>query len=167
MIDPRRLVRLLDDRAAALELYAAQWTECPADVVQEAFIRLAAQTQIPENVVPWLYRVVRNMAISARRSTNRRRRHEAAAASQSESWFLRSDGDEIDARAAAKAVGELEDNLREVVVARIWGGLTFDEIAELVDASSSTVHRRYEAALQQLRTRIEGQWLNHPATLRT
>ena len=47
MIDPDRLVRLIDDHAAALELYAAQWSVSPADVVQDALIRLAEQSPLP------------------------------------------------------------------------------------------------------------------------
>jgi RNA polymerase sigma-70 factor (ECF subfamily) len=43
---------------------------------------------------------------------------------------------------------------REVVIARIWGGLTFDEIAALVRDSRTTVHRRYNEALATLRERL-------------
>ena len=40
---------------------------------------------------------------------------------------------------------------REVIVAHVWGGMTFAEIAELVGTSTSSVHRRYQAGLQTLR----------------
>ena len=101
MISAELLVRLVDDHAAALELYAAQWAESPADVVQIAFIRLASQPVVPDNVRAWLYRVVRNGAISAARSASRRRRHEMFAASLTGSWFQRNDDNEIDAQNAA------------------------------------------------------------------
>ena len=42
----------------------AQWTEAADDCVQEALIELARQPRVPENVVAWLYRVVRNRAVS-------------------------------------------------------------------------------------------------------
>jgi hypothetical protein len=42
-IPPESIVRLFDRYAAALELYAAQWVATPADVVQEAFLRLVKQ----------------------------------------------------------------------------------------------------------------------------
>jgi len=72
------LTRLLDQHTAALVLYARQWCDAPEDVVQEAFLALLREPAVPENVVGWLYRVVRNRAINASRSSGRRQRHEAA-----------------------------------------------------------------------------------------
>jgi RNA polymerase sigma-70 factor (ECF subfamily) len=45
--------------------------------------------------------------------------------------------------------------LREVVVLRIWGDLTFAEIAEIMQLGVSTVHDRYQSALGQLRSALE------------
>jgi RNA polymerase sigma-70 factor (ECF subfamily) len=49
----------------------------------------------------------------------------------------------------------LDPELREVVVARTWGGLGFEQIAALVGCSTSTAHRRYLAGLAVLRERLE------------
>src|SRR5437763_352252 len=65
---PERLGFLLDRHAAALELYARQWCALPEDVVQEAFLKLARQVTPPAQPLAWLYRVVRNGAISAGRA---------------------------------------------------------------------------------------------------
>jgi len=43
---------------------------------------------------------------------------------------------------------------REIVIPRIWGGLTFDEIAALTGDSRTTVHRRYGEALETLREKL-------------
>ena len=59
-------------------------------------IELAGQPQSPDNAVAWLYRVVRNKALSAARSAGRRQRHEAAAADRRPVWFQRSAADQID-----------------------------------------------------------------------
>ena len=74
--------QVVSQHAAALELYARQWCDTPEDVVQEALIKLLRQAQPPDSVPNWLYRVVRNTAISASRSSQRRRRYERAASSQ-------------------------------------------------------------------------------------
>ena len=65
---PELLGRLLDAHGAALELYAAQWTDAAADIVQEAFVELIRRNRVPDRTVPWLYRVVRNRAINAARA---------------------------------------------------------------------------------------------------
>lgn len=154
-IGPERLARLFDTHGAALALYARQWCDAPEDVVQEAFLALARQRSEPENVVPWLFRTVRNAAIAARRSARRRKLREAKAAGP-ESWFASTD-DRLDADRAASLLVELEPATREAIVARIWGGLTFEEVASLLGCSLTTAHRRYHAGLAHLLARLEGQ----------
>ncbi len=153
-IGPELLGRLLDRHGAALALYARQLCDSPEDVVQEALIELAGQSALPDDAVAWLYRVVRNKAISASRSAGRRKRHETLAAQRRAGWFEPSTGDLLDAGAAASALESLPIEQREVVVARIWGGLSFQEIGRLVGVSDSAAHRRYEAALTALRQKL-------------
>jgi RNA polymerase sigma-70 factor (ECF subfamily) len=157
-VTPEILARLLDEHGAALELFAAQWSESPADVVQEAFLQLVRQPALPERPSAWLYRVVRNGAVSSARSADRRRKHETLAARMAVAWPSDANETAIDAQAAAEALASLAVDLREVVVARIWGGLTFEEIAAMADISSSTAHRRYEAALNSLRSKLGVTW---------
>ncbi len=115
---PDLLRRLLDEHAAALTLYARQWCAAPEDVVQDAFLKLVAQRTPPVNCVAWLYRVVRNGAISAARSTLRRRRYETAAAGQAATWFVPDDTG-LDGEAAVAALAALPLEQREVIVAHL------------------------------------------------
>jgi RNA polymerase sigma-70 factor (ECF subfamily) len=154
-VGPELLGRLLDEHGAALVLYARGWCSSPEDVVQEALIQLARQARPPEKLMPWLYRVVRNGAISAARGARRRRTHETVAAQRAEAWFEAGEDVRIDAEQAARCLEALPPEQREVIVARLWGGLSFQEIGELAGTSSSTAHRWYEAGLQALRERLE------------
>jgi len=151
---PELLGRLLDEHGAALVLYAQQWCETPEDVVQEAFLALVRQAALPENLVAWLYRVVRNEALSASRASGRRSKREAAVAHAGEPWFEPREGERLDAAAAARALERLPIEQRETIVARLWGGLSFDQIAELTGSAKSTVHRWYERGLATLRERL-------------
>jgi RNA polymerase sigma-70 factor (ECF subfamily) len=151
---PDFLGRLLDRHAAALVLFARQWCGMPEDVVQEAFVRFAGQNPAPREPAAWLYKVVRNRAISAGRAETRRRRHEAAAAALAVGWFEESSDMSLDAQSAQAALAALCVEECEVIVAHIWGGLTFTQIADLVGASSSTVHRRYQSGLVNLRNSL-------------
>ena len=56
---------------------------------------------------------------------------------------------------AGQGVGLTLNELREVLVARIWGQLSFEEIAGLCHISAATAWRRYQAALDALRSRLE------------
>ncbi len=150
-VGPGLLGRLLDRHAAALALYARQWCRTPDDVVQQAFVQLARQSAIPEQIETWLFRVVRNGAVSAGRAEQRRRQHETAAAEMACSWFVPSEPPGLDAATAASALEGLAADEREVIVAHLWGGLAFQEIAAVTGLSSSTAHRRYESGLRQLR----------------
>lgn len=153
-VGPQQLDRLFREHGAALALYARIWCRAPDDVVQEALIALARQTVAPNDEVAWLYRAVRNGAISAARAQRRRSRHERAAAAGFARWFAASPDDAIDAQTAAAALAELPEGEQEVIVARLWGLLTFEQIAELVGCSSSAAHRRYQAGLVKLRERL-------------
>jgi RNA polymerase sigma factor (sigma-70 family) len=148
------LAQLIDAHAAALELFAAQWSQSPADVVQEAFVELARQPQRPQNVAAWLYRVVRHRAYDEHRADVRRRRHEAAAAAKNDRWFRAATQGQLDAHDASAALQGLPEKLREVLLARIWGGLTFEQIGEITQTSAATAFRRHQEALALLRTRL-------------
>jgi Sigma-70, region 4 len=52
----------------------------------------------------------------------------------------------------ADSLGQLEE--REVIVAHIWGGLTFEQIGEIAGCSASTAHRQYTAGLTTIRERL-------------
>ncbi len=152
---PELLERLLDGHGAALRLFASQWTESPDDCVQEALLQLVRQPTLPERIVPWLYRVVRNQAISLRRASLRRARHETAAAIERPSWFSVGGEALVDPECLTKALQSLAENHREVIVAKIWGRLTFEQIAEVLGISRSSAHRLYEAGLHELRERLK------------
>jgi RNA polymerase sigma factor (sigma-70 family) len=149
--DQELLLQLLHEHSAALVLYAQQLCVTPEDVVQEAFVRLLCERVAPSNVVGWLYRVVRNGAISASRAASRRTRHEKLAASARKPWFQPGSDDVLDVETAVAAFESLPSEDREIIVLRIWGNRKFEEIAELVGKSTSTTHRRFEHSLQQLR----------------
>jgi RNA polymerase sigma-70 factor (ECF subfamily) len=151
-LTPHDLGRLYRQHAPALRLFARQWPGYGDDLVQDAFVALARQQAPPEQVVPWLYQVVRNGATASGRSAARRRRREGAA-SAPEAWFATTD-DRLDAADAARALADLPLENREVIVARLWGGLTFDEVARMVGCSLPTAHRRYHAGLEELRMRL-------------
>jgi RNA polymerase sigma-70 factor (ECF subfamily) len=148
------LGRLMDAHGRALVLYARQWCRSPDDVVQEAFVELIRQADVPEQPLAWLYRVVRNRAISAARSAGRRTRRETAVAGCEEPWFTADDSPPLDPEMAVRLLEELPIDQRETIVARLWGGLGFEQIAELTGTSVSTAHRRYHAGLAALRERL-------------
>lgn len=149
---PERLGFLLDRHAAALELFARQWCASPEDVVQEAFLKLSQQNPEPLQLTAWLYRVVRNAAISMGRSEKRRQYHEVVGARTS--WFVEDDSRRLDAAAVTDALAALTPDSREIIVAHLWGGLTFEEIAEVAGTSTATAYRRYTAGIEELRNRI-------------
>jgi RNA polymerase sigma-70 factor (ECF subfamily) len=150
-ISPEQLQQLLAEHGAALVLFAAQWTDAPDDCVQEALLDLVRLPTAPANPVAWLFHVVRKRAYSMYRSAQRRRKHETAVGAAAAAWFLPAPAPEIDSQALAAALQELDLEYREVIVARIWGGLSFEQIGTLVGASTSAAHRRYEAGLRMLR----------------
>ncbi len=150
---PHDFARLLDSHGPTLVLYARQWCSTPEDVVQEAFLKLFALSTPPRDLVPWLYRVVRNKAIDARRTAERRGRREAAAGSR-RPWFTEAEADGLKSDDVVAALERLPADEREAIVARVWGGLNFEQIAEIAGCSPSTAFRRYNAGIEALRKEL-------------
>ena len=157
-MDSERLGMLIDRLAAALELYARQWCDEPEDVVQEAFVKLAASGR---------HRSTPRPGCSGRSATGRstpgspddggvgtrpRPRPRLPPGSRPTRRLGAARWSDPESAQAALAVLPLEQ--REVIVAHLWGGLTFDQIAELVGFSASSTHRLYQAGLLALRERL-------------
>lgn len=161
-IGPELLGRLYDLHSAALVLYARQLCDPVAseDVVHEAFLALARQRKAPLHPSAWLFRTVRNAAISANRGTSRRRRRETRSATP-EAWFDSSD-ERLDAQNAAHALAQLDEETREIIVSRLWGGLSFEDVASLRGCSLATAHRRYHEGIARLQARLEPSWPTQP-----
>ena len=142
------------DHASRLVLYARQWCdgETARDVVQEALVRLVERGEGPEELVAWMYATVRNGAISAARSGWRRKRREEKVARRE--WFETGAESMLDALAAQKAVEGLARELREAVVLRIWGELSFPQMARVMEVSVGTAHQRYGEAMELLREKL-------------
>jgi RNA polymerase sigma factor (sigma-70 family) len=156
-MDSDLLGRLLDQHAATLTLYARQWCHTPEDVVQDAFLKLANLRCLPDNPAAWLYKVVRNGAIDAGQAARRRNRHETVAAARADPWFEadpREHPGAIDPDQAADELRSLPIDEREVIIAHLWGGLTFEQVAVVAGCSSSAAHRLYSRGLSTLRERL-------------
>ncbi len=158
-VSSETLKRLLDAYSAALVLYARQWCDTPEDIVQDVFLLLMQEAAAPENAVGWLYRAVRNKALNAARSSRRRAHHETQAAQRGEPWLAASPADRLAAADAAQALAELPLEQREAIVARLWGGRSLEETAQLMGTSLSTAYRRYQQGIAALRERLEGKCL--------
>ena len=148
------LKQLVDSHWTAFVLYARTFCDEPEDAVQEALMRLMKEDPLPETVVAWIYRVVRNCAISRSRSKQRRKKREKFV-SRNVNWFENVDN-QLDGRFATEILQQMEKDVQEVVVLRVWGGVKFEEIASICKTSVSTAHRRYEQGIDWLRERLEG-----------
>lgn len=152
-LDAAQLAQLIDSQAGSLRLWVRARCASPEDVVQDAFCRLAVEDPPPRQPIAWLYRVCRNLAEKQRLSDRRRIRRERARA-QTEASLIEL-GDPLELDETLIAVNQLDNDLREVLVARIWGQMSFEEIAGLCHISAATAWRRYQAALDALRSRLE------------
>jgi len=138
--------------------YARQVTGCHAsaeDVFQEAFVSFWRNRESVREPVNYLYRCVRNTAMNWRRSQTRRRGHEGSAPQ------VRTAASPVAAAEQAErheiirgAVAELPQTQREVVVLKVWGEMTFDQIATVMSIPRSTAHATYCTAMGALYDRL-------------
>jgi RNA polymerase sigma-70 factor (ECF subfamily) len=153
--------RKLELYGPKLLLFARQWTRSFADaedVVQDAFVRFwRHQRMLPGEPLALLLTSVRRAALDLARREGRRAVREESAA--------RDDGDdggpftppllENEHRDALDhALERLPAEKREVLVLKIWGELTFEQIATTLNLPPGTVASRYRSALIALREQL-------------
>lgn len=141
-----------------LLLVARQWCRSLADaedVVQDAFVRFwRHQRQLGGEPQALLFTSVRRAALDlARRNSRRGAREERAdgGLESTEPIFetpLEGDDRRRDIEAALR---QLPPEQREVLTLKIWGELTFEQIAEQLGISPNTAASRYRYALAALR----------------
>ena len=145
--------RLYDQHGPALVAYARGFVTDGAeaeDVVHQVFLRLmSAEITMPDAPVAYVYRAVRNAALDARRNGLR-----LAELDPQSSVFQHCGGNQEAALALEKALAELPEEQREVVVMRVWSGLTLAEIAGAAGAPLNTIASRYRYALEKLRQKL-------------
>ena len=145
----------LDEHGPALVLLARQWTESHAeaeDVVQDAFVRFWPKRASVRNALAYLYSCVRTTAMDRRRSEAKRRgREELACPGDTEYLFEPALEHDERREMIEKTLRSLPDEQKEVVIMKIWGGLTFQGIGEALRISANTAASRYRYALTSLR----------------
>lgn len=144
-----------------LLLCARQWTRSLADaedVLQEAFLRYwRHQRHLPGEPMALLVTSVRRAALDLGRREGRRATRENRAGEDADAhlaWFeCPTEGDERRA-AIEEALQRIPPEQREVLVLKIWGELTFEEIALQLDLPPNTAASRYRYALAALRKQL-------------
>ncbi|MFQ5423688.1 MAG: RNA polymerase sigma factor [Phycisphaerae bacterium] len=134
------------------------------DVVQDVFLRWVEQcrSEMPSTPRGWLRRVTLNRALDIvrRRATSPMRMEGSLAASPApapaetyehlDAAALRSD--------IADALAALTDMQRGVLVAKIYDGMTFAQIAEDLDIAVPTAKTHYLRAIRAVRERLAPRW---------
>lgn len=132
------------------KLLAAQWSSHPDDCVQEAILRLIRQSPTPDEPAAWVFRVVRNLALSEKRREQTRQKHLEGTDHTLKMWEAPDPSLGLQLNEIQEALNRLTDDLRTIVVARTWGELTFEAIGKSLGFSTSKVHRMYDRALTLL-----------------
>ncbi len=154
--------RLYDDHAQALFSFLLTFTRNEADtrdLLQELFVKLAQRPELLDGVRDeraFLLRLAHNLAIDLlRRRGTRERNYEELAGEMGPLFAPAAEPDEQAFREAlGAALGALPDEQRMVVHLKLWEGLTFEQIAELLGIPPNTAASRYRYGLDKLRERL-------------
>ncbi len=128
--------------------------DAASDVLQSAFLRAVKSRRRfrgVENPIAYMFQIARNEASRA----IRKRPVERSLPSR-EQEYAQPDAD--DAETIAAALRRLNGDDRELIELKIYGGLTFREISEVVGRPQSTIATQYRRALESLRTWLTNQY---------
>ncbi len=125
------------------------------DLLHEAWLRAIrgfSKRRAPVRL--WMFRIARNLAVDQARGRQRREKAIAGARSSVASATDRDERSDDDFVGLRQAVARLPDEQRDVVLLRYYSGLTFAQIAEVVDQPQGTVVFRVRRALSVLRKEL-------------
>jgi RNA polymerase sigma factor (sigma-70 family) len=129
----------------------------PEDITQTVFMQAVEQLEASkmhsDGVLPWLFTVAQRRLIDAARTRSRR----GTAISLDEfPDALASDAtyDPSVARAIQRAIAELPDHKRRVVVMRLLEGRTFAEIARRTESSEATCRAIFSRSLSDVQDHL-------------
>jgi RNA polymerase sigma-70 factor (ECF subfamily) len=156
------LERLYDGHAQSLYAFLMNFTRAEADtrdLLQEIFVKLAREPGLLSGVRDeraFLIRLAHNAAVDLiRRRGTRERTKQNFTAENISPFAPANDPDEQTFRAElAEALAELPQEQRTVVHLKLWEGLTFEEIAAVLEISPNTAASRYRYGLDKLRDRL-------------
>lgn len=137
-------------------LFARQQTRFEADaqdLVQEAVVECWRRQAIGAPPAAGLvFATIRRRAIDWGRREDRRAGREAAVAREApEGWFDDGVEDRERNQLVQTAMNKLPDIYREVLTLKVWGELTFEEIATTLAIPANTAASRYRYGLAELR----------------
>ena len=142
--------RLYELHGRALLAYACAFLRDPSDaedVVHQVFLRLLrGETTVAVISAGYLFHAVRNGALNHLRGRSREVELEGDG-----QWLESPSGSKETALALQSALRALPDEQREVIVLRVWGQLTFEEIAGVVDIPANTAASRYRYGFAKLK----------------
>jgi RNA polymerase sigma-70 factor, ECF subfamily len=148
--------RWLENHAPKFLLFARQQARSEADaqdLVQEAVVEASRRQNDGQPPPPALvFATIRRRAIDLARSENRRAGRELAAGGPLPvSWFDTSVEDRELQQLIQDAMSRLPEMYRQVLTLKVWGGLTFAEIADTLGIPANTAASRYRYGLIELR----------------
>ncbi len=148
---PEDVARLHAEHGRGLWLFARTVTRddhLAEDALQTTFLALFERPMPPTRA--YLYASVRNAALNLLRSRGRAERRERRSG-RTELFEDSGAASVADREAVEAALAGLPEEQREVVVLKVWSGMTFAEIGEAIGAPSNTAASRYRYALEKLR----------------
>src|SRR5450432_3976481 len=154
--------RLYDGHAQPLFAFLLNFTRNDADtrdLLQEIFVKLAREPKLLDGVRAeraFLIRLAHNAAIDLmrRRGTRDRTKENFAAEIISPFAPTRDPDEKVFREELSIALGELPEDQRAVVHLKLWGELTFEEIATALEIPPNTAASRYRYGLDKLRGRL-------------
>jgi RNA polymerase sigma-70 factor, ECF subfamily len=123
------------------------------DAVHQVFLKMIedGNLQRASNKKAYLFACVRNALLNEARLRAR-----TVALDAEPAWFNSPGQDPAEELNLRRALIELPDDQRQIIVLHIWGDMTFLEVAELLEISPHTAASRYRYGLAKLRESLSG-----------
>lgn len=127
---------------------------CAEDAIHDAFSGILSKGRLPKELRPYVFRCVRNASFDLLRSAARERLKVEGYTS-----IFQESADTVSADTAlqetvTELLSSLSEKEREIMVLKVYSGLTLKEIAAVCGTRQGTVAATYWRSLRKLRVRL-------------
>jgi len=156
----QELAKLYDDYGARIHGYVLALVSNNSDaeeIMQDVFAAIFQRRRVPRDPERYLFRAARNAAYShlrwrrVRWKAQPRLEYQVILHHRSEGNAPWQDGE------AQRALLGLPVKQREVVVLKVFQGMTFEEIGDMLEVSPNTAASRYRYAMEKLRASLDAE----------
>ncbi|HLC44327.1 MAG: hypothetical protein A2722_02020 [Candidatus Doudnabacteria bacterium RIFCSPHIGHO2_01_FULL_50_11] len=146
------------DRIYRYHFYRTRHQQLAEDLTQTTFLKaldaIASYDETKGALGPWLYRIARNSLFDHWRTAKETVDLRAAEHAASPQNIEREVQAKLSMEEVSRVIKQLPEDTRDLVLLRLWDGLSYSEIAQMLGRSEGSAKMAFGRAIKKIQTQL-------------